>query len=187
MCKVDLSKLKFDLAETRVEVKKNLDLYRADVISLISQRKIEGIRFGRCYIQDEQIKRMLHEILENDTLAFDIRVQTLYEILTEEKTPIDVKEIWLNYLLDNRVIFKNMCIKMYSIDSPVRKNPYLDDLVKKVAMPLTNKNWVYFIELVVLYSENKKVIDIIKNEIGSGNDKFFKQAGRKCLDFLKAE
>lgn len=187
MDKIDLSEPKIDLAKTRALVEKNLDLYRPDVVSLISKHKIEGIRFGRCYIHDEQIKKMLHEILENDTLAFDIRIQTLYEILTEQKTPTDVKEIWLNYLLDNLVIFKNMCIKMYSIDSQARGKQYLDELIAKISTPLVNKNWVYFIELVAMYSEKKKVIDIIKNEIGSGNDEFFKQAGQKCLEYLKAE
>ena len=187
MYKIDVSEPNINLAEARAEVKKNPDLYRADVVSLISKRKIEGIRFGTCYIHDEQIKKMLHEILENDTLALDIRVQTLYEILTEQKTPTDVKKIWLNYLLDNLDIFKNMCITMYSIDSQAKRNQYLDKLVKKISMPLTNKNWVYFIEMVVLYPENKKVIDIIKNEIGSGNDEFFKQAGQKCIEYLKAE
>jgi len=188
MCKIDLSDPKIDLAEARALVEKNLDLYRADVVSLISNQEIVGIRFGRCFLHDKEIQKMLHDILENETLDFALRVQSLYEILMEPETPTDVKEIWLNYLLDNLDIFKNMCKRAYSLENKDTKDKYYQKLVHiKIPKTKVNKKWVYLIELAILYSGDEEIRNIIYRQIHDSVDSFLIHAGEKCLEYLKAE
>ncbi len=188
MCGVDLSETIINLDEARALVEKNPSLYREKVVSLISKKKIEGIRFGRCFINDEEVQKMLHDILGDETLDLAVRIQALYEVLIEQETPNNLKEYWLDFLVRNHLKFKSMCEKLYSLENEDAKSTYhkkLND--KKIPQTPANKKWVYFIELVALFRDDKKVANIINEQVSKSYDLFLKQAGKKCLEFLKTE
>lgn len=47
--------------------------------------------------------------------------------------------------------------------------------------------WVYFWELVILYSGDEEIRNIISKQIHDSVDSFLIYAGEKCLEYLKAE
>lgn len=191
MCKIDLSKIKLDLGlpKTRELVEKSLFRYREQVVSLISKHDTNGIRFGRCFPKDEDIQKMLHDIPGDEKLKLDVRIQALYEILkTDQETPNNLKEKWMDSFLKDHVNFKNMCKRAYLLENKNTEDEYFQELVNiKIPQAKANKKWIYLIELAILYRGDKEIKNIINKQINASVDSFLIHAGEKCLEYLKAE
>ena len=176
------------LDKAREFVAQNATQYRTEVHSLIADQIVEGICFGRCFFPDKDIKEMLYDLCDNTALDFEIRFQAIYEVLTEQETPDDLKETWLKLILKNHEEFRGICKKTYSLDTDINIDNYFKKLINnKIPETPSNKKWVYFIELVILFRTMDNIPNIINTQIEGSSDSFLKEAGNECLAFLKAE
>lgn len=177
-----------DLNSARKEVRQDQEKYRNEIKDLISNRQIEGIIFGRCYLDDEEIYNMLYQLIDDDQLDLLIRIQALYEILTEDSTAEEQKEKWFRYLLSDIDKFAEICTKCYSIKEDYNKEKYFGNLKeKKILDTPVNKKWVYLIELIALFREKTEIREIIRRYSGgNNNDAFLKKVAEECLRYLEA-
>ena len=176
------------LDKAREFIAENAHQYIEEVWSLITKQKVEGIRFGRCFISDKNVREKLQEICDNETLDLGIRVQALYEILTENQTPSGFKETWLSFLLKNHIKFEAICKIAYSLNTDDDRNNYFEKLIQnKIINTPANKKWLYLVEIVILYKINNIVTNIINEQLDDRGDSFLNIAGKKCLEFLKTE
>ena len=131
---------------------------------------------------------MLYDLCDNETLDFEIRFQAIYEILTEPKTPDELKETWFQFILTNREEFQTMCKKYYRLDTDANIDYYFKKLINnKVPATPPNKKWAYLIELVILFRTMDNIQNIINTQIEDSSDSFLIEAGEKCLALIKAE
>lgn len=175
------------LKNAREHVQKFPEQYKDEIKELILQQKLEGIVFGRFYLNDAGIKEMLSEICKNERLDLFTKIQALYEILEEAATSEVQKETWLKYLFENIDKFRELCIKAYKINDNLKKEAYFENLTKKkIPDSYPNKKWIYLIELTVLFRDKSQTKEIINNCI-KDSDKFVNKAANQCLKYLSAK
>ena len=125
--KIDLKDLvkNVDLKKTRQTVRDNYDAYFAQVKKLIGNKEHNGLKFARIFLEDEEIYKAVQQILQDENLDFSLRIQALYEILTENKTPERIKEEWLSYLIERLDQFRELCLYMYQISDLQKREKYV--------------------------------------------------------------
>ncbi len=175
-----------DLIKTRQTVRDNYNAYFAEVKKLIDNKEHDGLKFARIYLEDEEIYKSVQQILQDENLDFSLRIQALYEILTENKTPERIKEEWLSYLIEHLDQFRELCLYMYQIGDFQKRENYLDKLVsRKIKNTVANKKWLYFIELIAMSQNEKRIIKFLESYLETEGDSFVRKAAQKCLDKLR--
>ena len=174
------------LKDARNQVQENPKQYKNAIKKLILDRKLEGVAFGRFYLDDPEIKHILDTIMDDERLGLSLRIQALYEILTEESTPEVQKEKGL-ILFSDIDKFKEICIQAYDTNNDDKKEAYQKNLIKeKIPNTPLNKKWVYLFELVVLYREKPETKQLL-SDCEKYPDNFMKKVVKQCLEYLKAE
>jgi len=183
--KIDLKDLvrNVGLKKARQTVRDNYNAYFAQVKKLIGNKENDGLKFARIFLEDERIHTAVQQILQDENLDFSLRIQALYEILTENKTPERIKEEWLSYLVTHLDQFRELCLYMYQIDDLQKREKYLEMLInQKITNTADNKKWLYYVELIAMSQNKKRTKQILESYLEMESDLFVKKAAQKCLD-----
>lgn len=186
--KIDLKDLAkdIDIKKARQTVRDNYDAYFVQVKKLIGNKEHDGLKFARIFLEDREIYKAVQQILQDENLDLSIRIQALYEILTEDKTQERIKEKWLIYLTGHLDQFRDLCLHMYEISDGRKEEKYIAELIShKIKTTADNKKWIYFVELLAISQNKKGIKQFLESHLETESDSFIKKAAQKCLDKLQ--
>jgi hypothetical protein len=178
------------LNKQRLLIEKDKKRYWDEIKKLIfADSKIKyfvGINFARYYLDEENVPERLEQIIDDDSntqniIDIQIKIQAIYEYLTELPASIKKKEKWFDFLLSHKTEYKETLFDVvygnvvsYEMKYETIKNKYNKTQSNK------EKLWLYILELYLCEINKDNVRDILLHHIND-EDKFIGEVASKIL------